>query len=99
MDDVAWVAEGDNLPDLASKLERCAEGSLRWAENNAVRFETGKAEALFLSRNRRQWKKEGRWSIRVGNQQGFFAKEATRWLGVWLDSALTLTDNRRRCIN
>ena len=28
-----------------------------------------------------------------------FARDATRWLGVWLDSALTLRENRRRCVN
>ena len=35
----------------------------------------------------------------MGDQQVHFAKEATRWLGVWIDSALTLVGNRRRCIN
>ena len=32
-------------------------------------------------------------------QQVFFAKGATRWLVIWLDSALTLVENRRRCVN
>ena len=28
----------------------------------------------------------------------YFAPEATRWLGIWLDSALTLQENRRQRI-
>lgn len=33
-------------------------------------------------------------AIRVGDQA---AKDATRWLGMWLDSALTSRENRSRC--
>ena len=32
----------------------------------------------------------------MGNQRVRFAPEATRWLGIWLDPALTLRKNRRR---
>ena len=99
VDDVTWAVEGENMLDLAAKLEGCAEKSLRWAQNNAARFETSKTEAILFSRNRRQWREKGRWPIRVGDQQVFFAKEATRWLGVWIDSAITFVDNRRRCIS
>ena len=34
--------------------------------------------------------------IRVGEQRVRFASEPTRWLGIWLDSSLTLAENRRR---
>ena len=34
--------------------------------------------------------------IRVGEQRVRFASEATRWSGIWLDSSLTLAENRRR---
>lgn len=36
--------------------------------------------------------------IRVGDQTVQFSPEATRWLGIWLGSTLTLAENRRRCI-
>lgn len=36
--------------------------------------------------------------IQVGEQTVHFNHDSTRWLGVWLDSALTLRDNRQRCI-
>ena len=73
--DVTWV-EGEDMPDLVAKLERCAKGSLRQAENSAVRFGASKAEDLLLSKSSGQWKK-GRLPIRVGDQQIFLAKEET----------------------
>lgn len=40
VDDVTWLAEGDNISEVVHRLERCAAASLRWAGDNAVRFET-----------------------------------------------------------
>ena len=52
VDDITWVAEGVDLDDVVRKLEGCAAASLQWAEGNAVRFETSKAEAVLFSRRR-----------------------------------------------
>lgn len=46
VDDVTWVVEGGNVAEVVGKLERCATASLEWAENNSIRFETAKAEAM-----------------------------------------------------
>ena len=53
VDDVTWVVEGTDLDDVVKKLEGCAAASLRWAESNAVQFETTKAEAVLFSRRNR----------------------------------------------
>lgn len=37
--------------------------------------------------------------MRVGGSEVPFTSEATRWLGVWLDSALTQRESRRRSFN
>ena len=92
VDDITWVAEGVDLYDVVRKLEGCAAASLQWAEDNAVRFEASKTEAVLFSRKRQH--RRCRWAIRVGDQQVHFAEGATRWLGIWLDSALTLAKNR-----
>ena len=42
VDDVTWVVEGTDVDDVVSKLERCAQASSDWADNNAVRFEESK---------------------------------------------------------
>ena len=34
----------------------------------------------------------------MGNQTVRFTQEATRWLGIWLDSTLSLAEDRRRRI-
>ena len=74
--------EGEGLLEVVMKMEECAERSLRWAAGNAVRVETSKTEATFFTRNKKQRRKQGRWTILVGEERVKFAKEATRWLGV-----------------
>ena len=53
IDDVTWIVEGVDLDDVMAKLEGCARVSLRWVENNAVRFKTAKTEAILFSRKRK----------------------------------------------
>jgi len=36
--------------------------------------------------------------IRVGNHEVQYNKEATRWLGVWLDGMLTLNDHTKKTL-
>ena len=96
VDDVTWLAEGVDLDDVIRKLERCAEASLRWADSNAVRFETTKTEAILFSRKRKHH--QCHRGVRVRGQTVHFAGEATRWLGIWLDSSLSLAENRCRWI-
>jgi len=43
-------------------------------------------EAMFLSKRRRKPTE----TVRVGDHEVPFNKHATRWLGVWIDSKLTL---------
>ena len=96
VDDITWIVEGVDLDDVTTKLEGCARASLRWAESNAVRFETAKTEAILFSRKRKH--RRCQRGIRVGNQTVHFAPDSTRWLGIWLDSALTLPENQQRRI-
>ena len=50
--DVTWIAEGDKINGIVHGLEACAQGSLAWAQDNAVRFETCGTEAMPFSLNR-----------------------------------------------
>ena len=85
------------MDDVVRKLERCAQASLEWADNNAVRFEETKTEAILFSNRRRH--RKCRREVRVGStHRARFAGEATRWLGIWLDASLNLEENRRRRI-
>lgn len=96
VDDVTWLVEGRDVGEVVRKLERCVAASLEWAESNAVRPETSKTEAILFSRKRAHRKCQA--PIRVGEQTVRFAPEATRWLGIWLNSELRLVENRHRRI-
>ena len=96
VDDVTWLVEGRDVGEVVQGLERCATASLAWADGNAVRFEISKTEAILFFR--RKTHHRCRTSIRVEDQIVRFAPEATRWLGIWLDSELRLVENRRRRI-
>ena len=49
---------------------------------------------MLFSKKRSFWREKSEKQIQVGNQDVFFAKGATCWLGLWLDSALTLVEDR-----
>ena len=99
MDDITWFVEGTSVEEVARGLERCAEESLVWAQGNAVRFETAKTEAILLSRRRSHGLAKRDRGVVVDGVTVPFATAATRWLRVWLDSALTLRESRRRSMN
>jgi ribonuclease HI len=98
VDDVTWLAVGDSVGDVVGTLEESARQSGWWAADNAVRFEMSKTEAVLFTRNRRLWGQRQRMSVRVEGRDVPFTKEATRWLGIWLDPGLLMSDNRRKCI-
>ena len=77
-------------------MERCAVASPEWADNNAVRFEASKTEAIIFFKRRSHHRCER--EARVGTHRVRFNPGATRWLGVWLNSTLNLAENSKRRI-
>ena len=71
---------------MAAELSEAAAASISWAVSNGVTFDHGKTEAAIFHRKR----KAPTATVTVGANTVPFNKEATRWLGVWLDSQLTL---------
>ena len=59
-----------------------------WASKNGVTFDHGKSEALLFSRERMG----PTAAVTAGSKEIPFNKEATRWLGIWLDVYLNLQD-------
>ena len=76
-----------------SDVQRPASGRQR-----ATQYDLRPPRPKRSSRKRRHWQARGEKAIRVGDQTVRFAREATRWLGIWLDSAFALSENRRRRI-
>ena len=74
---------------MADKLSAAAAASIEWVTGNGVAFDHGKIEAALFQRR----KKVPTAEVIVGASRVPFNKRATRWLGVWLDSQLTLRDH------
>jgi len=86
VDDIGWWADGADDEAVAANLSRAAEAAISWAEKNGVDFDQGKTEAAIF----RKKKTTPTATVTVGNSAVPFNKEATRWLGIWLDSQLIL---------
>ena len=74
---------------MAEELGKAAAVAIGWSEENAVTFDRAKTEAMFLSKRR----KKPTETVPVGDDQIPFNKQATRWLGVWIDSKMTLKEH------
>jgi len=92
VDDIGWWAEGKDDEAVAAKRSEAASASIGWAERNGVAFDHRKTEAVIFWMNRKKGS-EAKAKVRVGDNEVPFNKEATRWLGVWLDSQLTLKEH------
>lgn len=90
IDDLGFIASGKSVKEVAKSLEQVAKTVLDWGNSNSVSYDTSKTEAVLFSMSHRQClsKQLQEKKITVGDEQIEFKKEATRWLGVWLDSQL-----------
>jgi len=91
VDDIGWWAVGRNDGEVAARLSEAAAAAMEWGRNNGVAFDQGKTEAAMFWRKRKGT--EAKAKVIVGDEEVPFNKEATRWLGVWLDSQLTLKEH------
>jgi len=92
VDDIGWWVEGNNAVEVAGKLSLAAAAAIQWAGKNGVEFDHGKTEAvIFWRKKRKGTQTEAR--VKVGDKEVSFNRAATRWLGVLLDSQLTLKEH------
>ncbi|KAJ5453717.1 uncharacterized protein N7458_004673 [Penicillium daleae] len=91
-DDVGFLAPGYSVQEACQKLQEAARVAIDWGESNLVQFEAKKTEAVLFTRKRGQKLRSQiqRARIIVGSHSVSFNPEATRWLGIWLDTGLTL---------
>jgi hypothetical protein len=91
VDDLSWIASGANVMEITEILEKCAKIATRWAEQNAVKFDIAKTEAILSVKKNQQRKRKKKINIGNGNSISF-NKGATRWLGFGMASALKFND-------
>ena len=67
--------------------------SSQWGRRNAVTYDTAKTKLVLFSRARQRRLNQHlrETTVLVGGKRIEFNKEATRWLGIWLDSQLKFT--------
>jgi hypothetical protein len=97
VDNVMWIVEGTNIEEVTEQLNKYAAKSLAWAEQNAVCFEEDKTKAILYSKCQEH---QGGTDVEiwVGLHNILYNRHATRWLGFWLDSKLTLSQHYQKWI-
>jgi len=101
VDDLGWVATGNDVNHVVSILERCAAKTIEWAGRRGLQFDTAKTEAALFTRrrgHRKHLRPKLTAKIRVGNGSIRFNAQATPWLGVWMDAHLTFKEHHNRCM-
>jgi len=89
VDDISWWADGAHSSAVAAKLSAAAAASIDWAAANGVAFDYDKMEAALFHKKRTA----STATVAVGANEVPFNKEATRWLGIWLDAQLSLKEH------
>jgi len=88
-DDIGWWADEADDEAVAAKLSEAAAASADRAASNGVAPSHGKTEAAIFRRK----KTPPATAVKVGTNTVPFNKEATRWLGIRLDSQHALKDH------
>jgi hypothetical protein len=89
VDDIGLVVEYGKLGEDTRQLERISRDAVRWGSENKVEFEVNKTEALVFSRRREVLQAANNASISIGEQTFTINKDASKWLGFWLDFKLS----------
>ena len=99
-DDIGLLAPGYSVREVCKKLQEAAKVAIEWGHGNVVQFDAGKTEAVLLTRKRGRELKDQiqRAQVEVDGHCVPFNLEATRWLGVWLDSGLNLKAHYQTCM-
>ena len=105
VDDLGFIVSGISIKEISQTLGIVASTILHWGSINAVTYDISKTEAVLFSKShcQRLSRQLRKVDIKVGNKKIKFNKEATRWLGVWLDGQLKFSVHinkriRRACI-
>ncbi|KAL2012391.1 hypothetical protein VTN00DRAFT_5109 [Thermoascus crustaceus] len=99
-DDIGLIASGTSVEQICKQLQQAGETAIAWGQANAVQFDEKKTEAVLFTRKRGQELRNQvqRATVQVGQHQAPFKQEATRWLGIWLDTGLTLKKHYLTCL-
>ena len=92
-DDIAFLAPGKTVKDIQDALTNAGELAVKWGLINNVTFDINKTEAILFTKKSKIRRNIEQYNIQVQNYVIKFNKEATRWLGIWLDTGLSLKEH------
>jgi Reverse transcriptase (RNA-dependent DNA polymerase) len=94
-DDIAFLAPGKTVKDIQDALTNAGEQAIAWGLLNNVKFDVEKTEAVLFTKKRKIRQNLINYNIKIQSYNIKFNKEATRWLGIWLDAGLSLKEHRQ----
>jgi Reverse transcriptase (RNA-dependent DNA polymerase) len=93
-DDIVFLAPGKTVKDIQDALTNAGEQAIAWGLLNNVKFNIEKTEAILFTKKRKIRQNLLNYNIKIQSHNIKFNKEATRWLGIWLDADLSLKKHR-----
>jgi hypothetical protein len=94
-DNIGIIAVESSIRDTTKTLEAAGLEAIQWGLQNRISFEVEKTEAVLFTKKRKIAKEVNQARIRLENNSISYNKEATRWLGIWLDSGLSFKAHYR----
>ena len=92
-DDIGFLASGKTVEDIQNSLTKAGDLAVEWGLINNVTFDIKKTEAILFTKKAKIRRNIDRYSIQVKDYAVKFNKEATRWLGIWLDTSLKFKEH------
>ncbi|POS87202.1 hypothetical protein EPUL_001602 [Erysiphe pulchra] len=97
-DDCGFMVETGSIPKVVIELHEAGNAAADWGESNFLAFDLWKDEAILfdktLRRRRKSCQRMAAAVINLRNHEVRFNKDAIRWLGIWLDSALSFREHK-----
>jgi hypothetical protein len=81
---------------VATALNKIGARAISWGQRNRVEFQPSKTEAVLFSRSKKAQSKARETTIHFRGEQVPFNKEATKWLGFWLDYSLNFNQHFKK---
>ena len=93
-DDCRFLVEAPTVRELTEHIERAGITAIEWGQQNCLVFDHAKTETVAFTKRRKIRSHIHQASAKIKDVTIKFNKEATRWLGVWLDSALNFREHK-----
>jgi len=99
VDNLGWVVTGSDVNQVVMIHERCAAKRIEWAGRRGLQFDTTKTDAALFTHSQGHKKHlRPKLTAKLWVSEGFiqFNRQATCWLGIWMDMHLMVNEHHNR---